>query len=185
MFPTYSNHRGARRSAPPSPSPAPVSPSPVPTSPSHRPLHLSQHGLLPHITRPSPHPRHTPPLTSCTTVSTMSVTSAEAMTHPIFRVCPLLPSLTDQWPPCQGGGCGECVRAHWYTMSTRTVRGRPAWSGRRMVQSGNERPGQVGECGECVKVHCSHITLQGERGATPCPSPRGLLGRETDPRAAG
>jgi hypothetical protein len=37
-----------------------------------------------------------------------------------------------------GGGGGECVRVHWYTMSKR---------------SGNEWPGQGGGGGECVRVH--------------------------------
>jgi len=42
-----------------------------------------------------------------------------------------------EWPG-QGGGCGECVRVHWYTLS---------------IQSGDEWPCQGGGCDECVRVY--------------------------------
>ena len=38
----------------------------------------------------------------------------------------------------RGGGCGEWVRVHWYTVSE---------------QSGIEWPGHGGGCGESVRVH--------------------------------
>ena len=43
----------------------------------------------------------------------------------------------NEWPG-QGGGCGECVRVHWYTVCK---------------QAGNELPGQARGCGECIWEH--------------------------------